>query len=147
LKSPANIERFKKTFDFGEVVRAAICVADSDPEMENVVHHARLKNILEKLIVVNGPARLDLKYPSLTGCMGVSVEAFQYFTLAPKKDGDNDLVFAGLPLLDSKSQPFQTWAESGHNGVAMLIHRCTRIDSVADIFEESDEKKAEFRRR
>ncbi len=40
------------------------------------MHHAGLENIFEKLIIINGPTRLDLEYPSLTGSMGVSVETF-----------------------------------------------------------------------
>ncbi len=44
--------------------------ADSYRKMKNIMHHARLKNILEKLIVVNGAPRLDLKNPSLTGGHG-----------------------------------------------------------------------------
>ena len=78
--------------------------------MKNIMHHARLKNILEKLIVVNGPPRLDFKNPSLTDLMGVSIEAFQYLAFAPEKYRDNYLVFDGLPSLDAKSELFQTWA-------------------------------------
>jgi hypothetical protein len=66
--------------------------------MENVVHHACLKYILEELIVVNCPACLDFKYPALTGGMGVSIETLQYPALAPKKDGNNDLAFADFPF-------------------------------------------------
>src|ERR1017187_6946423 len=113
LKSPADIQRLKKTLDLGKIVRVAICVADRYRKMKNVMHHARLKNILEKLVVVNGPTCLDFKNPSLTGGMGVSVETFQYLAFAPKKHGDNYLVFEGLPFLDPKSQLFQSWAQSG----------------------------------
>jgi hypothetical protein len=59
LKSATYIERFKKAFNLGKVIRAAINVTHSYRKMKNVMHHARLKNILEKLIVVNGTARLD----------------------------------------------------------------------------------------
>lgn len=113
--------------------------------MKNVMHHARLKNILEKLIVDNGPACLDFKNPSFAGGMGVGVETLQYLALAPKKHGDDDLVFGGLPFLDPKSDLFQAWAEPSHNGVAMLFHRRIRIDGAGHFFEECDDKKAEFR--
>jgi hypothetical protein len=115
--------------------------------MKHVMHHASLKNILEKLIVIDGPACLDFKHPSLAGGMCVSVEALQYLAFAPKKHGDNYLVFAGLPFLDPKSELFQARAKSSHDGVAMLIHRCTRINTLGQLFEERDDKKAEFRRR
>jgi hypothetical protein len=74
LKSPADVERLKKTFNFGKIVRITICVADSYRKVENIMHHASLKNIFEKLIIINGPTRLDLKNPPLTGGMGVSIE-------------------------------------------------------------------------
>src|ERR1039457_7333412 len=90
--------------------------------MEDVVHHACLKNILEKLIVDNGPACLDFKNPSFAGGMGVGVETLQYLALAPKKHGDDDLVFGGLPFLDPKSDLFQAWAEPSHNGVRSEEH-------------------------
>lgn len=56
--------------------------------MENVVHHARLENILEKLVVVHGATGLDFKHPSLTCSMSISVETLQYFAFAAKKNGD-----------------------------------------------------------
>ena len=147
LKPSADIQRLKKTLDFGKIVRVSICVTDSYREMKHVMHHARLKNIFEKLIVVNGPASLDFKHPSLTGGMRVSVEALQYLAFAPKKHGNNYLVFAGLSFLDPKSELFQAWAKSSHNGVAMLVHRRMRIDTFGKLFEERDDKKTEFRRR
>ena len=145
LKSPADIQRLKKTLDLGKIVRTAICVADSYRKMKNVMHHARLKNILEKLIVVNSPTCLDFKNPSLAGGMGVGVETLQYLAFAPKKHWDNYLVLRGFPFLDLKSEFFQAWAESSHSGVAMLAYRCTRIDGISHFFENCDHKKAEFR--
>src|ERR1035437_5683204 len=136
LKSPADIKRLKKTLDLGKIVRIAICVANSYRKMTNVMHHARLKNILEELIVVNGSTRFDFKNPALTGGVSVRVETLQYLAFAPKKHGDDYLVFDGLPFLDPKSELFQAWAELGHSGVAMLAHRCSRIDGVGQPFEE-----------
>jgi len=74
LKSRADVERFKKALNLGKVVRFAIGVADSYRKMETITHHASLKNIFQKLIIVNGPTGLDLKNPPLTGGMGVSIE-------------------------------------------------------------------------
>jgi hypothetical protein len=74
LKSPADVERLKKTFDFSKIVGITIGVPNSDRKMKNVVHHARLEDIFEKLIVVDGSTCLDLKDPPLTGSMSVSVE-------------------------------------------------------------------------
>jgi hypothetical protein len=136
LKSPAYVKRLKKTLNFGKIVGIAIVVAHSYRKMKNVMHHACLKYILEELIVVDGPTCLDLKNPALTDGMGVSVETFQYLAFAPKKHWDNYLVFGGLPFLDPKSELFQARAESSHNGIAMLIHRCTRIDCIGHLFEE-----------
>ena len=136
LKPPADIQGLKKALDFGKIVRISICVADGYRKMKNVMHHARLKNVLEKLIVVNGPTCLDLKYPSLTGGMRISVETLQYPAFAPKEHGDNYLVFNGLTFLYLKSKFFQARAESSHNGVAMLVHRCMRINALSQLFEE-----------
>ena len=44
-----------------------------------------LKDIFEELIVVNGPTRFDLKNPSLTDGMSVSVEAFPVSCLYAQK--------------------------------------------------------------
>jgi hypothetical protein len=104
LKPPANVERFKKTLNFGEIVRIMIRVAHCYRKMKNIVHHARLKNILEKLIVVNGSACLDFKNPPFASRMGVSVETLQYLALPPKKHGHDYLVLERLPLLDPKSE-------------------------------------------
>lgn len=147
LKPSAYIQGLKKTLDFGKIVRIAICVADGYREMKNVIHHARLKNILKKLIVSHGPTRLDLKNPSLAGGMGVGVETLHYLALAPEKHGDNYLVLDGLPFLDPKSDLFQSRAKPSHYSVAMLIHRCARIDGTGHLFEKCDNKKAKFGRR
>ena len=147
MKPPANIQRLKKTLNLGKIIRIAICVTDSYGKVKNIVHHACLENILKKLIVVNGPTCLDLKNPSSTGSMGVSVKTLQYLTFAPKKDGDDYFVFDGLPFLDPKSKFFKTWTESSHNNVAMLAHRCARIDSVGHFFKKCHDRESEFRRR
>src|SRR5580704_3677858 len=91
LKSPADVERLEKTFNFGKIVRITICVANSYREMKNVLHHARLKDIFKELIVVNGPTCFDLKNPTLTCGMSVSVETFQYLACAPKEHGNDYL--------------------------------------------------------
>ncbi len=75
LKSSANIERLKKLLNLGEIVRTAIRIANRYSEMKNIMHHARLENILKKLIVVYGPARLHLKHPPLARSMSVGIEA------------------------------------------------------------------------
>jgi hypothetical protein len=85
------------------------------------MHHARLENILEKLIVVDGPACLDFKYPVLSDRVSVSVEALLDLAFASEKHGDNDFVIAGLPFLDKKAHSFQSWPESGHNRIAGLV--------------------------
>ena len=100
LKPPTDIQGLKKAFNFGKIVRVSICVADGYREVKDVMHHTRLKNILEKLIVIDGPACLDFKDPSLTGGMGVSVEALQYLAFAPKKNGTT--------ILSSLDFPFST---------------------------------------
>src|ERR1700733_12685891 len=113
--------------------------------MQNVMHHAGLKNILEKLIIVDGAASFDLKNPALANSMCVSVKALQYLAFASKEHRNNYLVFAGLPFLDAESDFFQPWAEPRHNGVAMLDCHFARIDGVGHLFKEPDDKKAEFR--
>ncbi len=109
------IEIVRKKFP---LVAKYVFISYADEESEIATF---MKNILEKLIVVNGPTCLDLKNPPLTDGMGVSVKTFQYLAFAPKKHRNDYLVFAGLPFLDPKSELFQTWAESCHNRVAMLI--------------------------
>jgi len=147
LKSPANVEGLKKIFDFSKIVGIAIRVANSDRKVKNVVHHARLKNIFEELIVVNRSTCLNLENPTLSWGVSIGVEALEYLAFAAKKYGDNYFVFAGLPFLYPKSELFQARAESRHNGVAMLVHPLSRIDGVGHFLEECDDEKAEFRRR
>jgi len=60
LKSPADIERLKKTFDFGKIIRTTVSVAHGYREMKNIVHHTGLEDILEKLIIVDSPTCLYL---------------------------------------------------------------------------------------
>ena len=72
----------------------------------NVMHHACLKNIFEKLIVGNGAASLDFKYPTHAGRMSIGIEAFQYFPLSSKEYGNNYLVFVRLSLLYLKPKTF-----------------------------------------
>jgi hypothetical protein len=115
--------------------------------MKNVVHHARLKNILEKLIVVDGSASFDFEHPPLDGGVGVGVETLQNFAFAPKQHGDDYFVVGGLSFLDTKSDRFQAWAQPGHDDIAMLASRRTRIDAVGQGFEESDDTETEFRGR
>ena len=133
LKSPADVERLKKALNFGKVVRIAIYVAHSYRKMKDVMHHAGLKNILEKLIIVNGSTCLNLKDPALGDGVSVGVETLQYLAFATEKHGDNDLVFARLAFLHLKSELFQTWAESCHDGVAMLARHRTRIDGICHL--------------
>src|SRR5579864_6226305 len=112
--------------------------------MKNVMHHAGLKDILEKLIVVNGPTRLDLENPSLRDGMGVSVETLQYLAFAPEEHRDNDLILARFPFFHLKTELFQTWPEPCHDGIAMLGRTRTRIDGISHFFKEGDDKKAEL---
>ena len=104
LKSPADIQRLKKTLNFGKIVRVTIYVADSYRKMKNIMHHASLKNIFQKLVIVNGATCLDFKNPSLACRMCVSVEALQYLAFATKKHGNNYLVFAGLSFFGSAQE-------------------------------------------
>jgi hypothetical protein len=72
---------------------------------------ACLKDILEKLIVVNGTARFNFKYPPRSHGMSVSIETLQYFALSPKEHGDDNFALGGLSTLNPKSYPLQAWAE------------------------------------
>jgi len=59
----------------------------------------------------------------------------------------DNFAFGGFPFLNPKSELLQAWAEPSHNSIAVLAHRCTRINTLGKLFEESDDGKAEFRRR
>jgi hypothetical protein len=99
LKPPADIERFKKTLNLGKVVRFAIGVADSYRKMKNIVHHARLKNVFQKLIVINSPTGLDLKDPPRTEGMRVSVEThIKTLPLRPKSTGTTIFLSLDFPF-------------------------------------------------
>ena len=65
-------------FNLGKIVRTPIDVAHGYREMKDVVHHASLEDVLEKLIVVDCPACLDLKNPASFPRVGVCIEALQY---------------------------------------------------------------------
>ena len=147
LKSPANVKCFKKTFDFGKIVGIAIRVANSYRKVKNVVHHARLKNVFKKLIVIHRSTRLDLENPSFRRGVSIGVEALKYLAFAAKKHRNYNFVFAGLPFLHPESELFQAWPKPRHNGVAILVHPLSRIDGVSHFLEECDDEKAEFRRR
>ena len=74
LKSPADVQRLEETFNFGKIIRIAIYVADRYRQMKNIMHHAGLKNVFQKLIIINGPAGLNFKNPPLTGRVCISIE-------------------------------------------------------------------------
>ena len=111
------------------------------------MHHARLENILEELIVVNGPTRLDLKNLANAGGMSIGIEALQYLALASKKHWDNYLVLGGLTFLNPESERLQSWPEPSHNRVAVLLHSCGRINGVRILFEKGHDRKTKFWRR
>ena len=111
------------------------------------MHHARLKNILEELIVVDGPARLDFKYPTQAFGVSIGIETLLYFAFSTKKYGDIDLAFATLPLFNLKSNRFQSWPEPGHNLVAVLVQSCGRVYRIGERFEERHYRETKFRRR
>src|SRR5258708_3100428 len=115
-----------------------MCCEQLSQEMKNVMHHTCLKDIFEKLIVVNGPTSLHLENPPLIDGMSVSIEALQDLAFAPKKHRNNYLVFTGLPFLNSKSEFLKAWAESYHNGIAMLVYLFSRIDSIRHLLEKRD---------
>ncbi len=147
LKPSADIERLKETLDFGKIIGPAICVAHGYRKMKNIMHHGRLKYVLEELIVVNRPTSFDLKNPTLAGGMGVGVEALQYLAFPPKKHGNDYLVLDALPFLDSESEPLQPWAKPFHDAVARLVCLCGRIDSIGHRLKEPHNTEPEFRRR
>ena len=125
MKSTTDVKRFKETLNLGKVVRFSICISDSYRKMKDIVHHASLKYVFQKLIIINGLTCFDLKNPPRTESMRVSVETLQDFPFLPKKHRNNYLFVARLPFLDPKSDLFQAWAESCENGVAMLDLPCT----------------------
>ena len=92
MKSPADVQRLKKILDLCKIIRTAIGVADGYCEVKNVVHHTRLKDVFEKLIIVNRPTRLYFKNPPFIGGMGISVETFQYLAFPPEKHRYNYLI-------------------------------------------------------
>jgi len=121
LKSPAHIEGFKERFDLRKIVRSAIGVAHGNRKVENIVHHASLKDVLEELIVIDGPSRFNLEHPARFGVVRISVEALQHFPLSSKEHRDNYLLLTRLAPLDTESEFFETRPQERHNGVAVLV--------------------------
>jgi hypothetical protein len=132
LEASTDIEGLKKVLDCGKVIRSAICVAHGDRKIKNPMHHACLKNILEELIVGNGPPCFDLKYPFLPCGVGVGIEALLFLAFASKEHRDFNFVIGRLPFLDMKADRFQSRPKSLHNRIAGLVGRSIRIDGIGD---------------
>jgi len=111
------------------------------------VHHARLKDIFEELVVIDRPTGLDLKDPSAAGRVGVGVEAFQYLAFASEEHMYDHLAFGGFPFLDSKSEVLQVPGRRCATTVS-LCWSFVVLESIIGLgLEERDYSKAEVRRR
>lgn len=84
------------------------------------MHHAGLKDVLEELVVVNGPPSFDFDHPTAACGISVRIEALKYFALPPEEDGNNDFFLGRFSFLDSKPELLQTGPELRHDYVAML---------------------------
>ena len=105
--------------------------------------HARLKNVLEKLVVGNCPTRLDFKHPVVGFGISIGIETLVDLAVATIKHRDVDLAFAALPFLDPKSDLFQFWPKPRHNYVAVLDQRFSRVNGIGEIFEYLHDGNAE----
>ncbi len=70
------------------------------------MHHARLKNVFEKLIVIDSSTSLHFKDPTDTRRVCISVEALQYLAFSAEKHWYNNLIVRGLTLLNPEAYLF-----------------------------------------
>ena len=106
LKAPTNIKCFKEVLDGGKIIRTAVCVTYRDRKIENPMHHARLENIFQELVVRHCPPSLNFKHPSLVGGVGISIEALLFLTSVSKKHRDFNLFIRRLSFFDTKTNFF-----------------------------------------
>ena len=61
-KSAADVERLHERVDAPEIVAAAVVIAYAQGQVVDTVHHGRLKDVLQELVIDNCSAGLNLKY-------------------------------------------------------------------------------------
>ncbi|MFQ5792196.1 MAG: hypothetical protein ACE5JI_17135, partial [Acidobacteriota bacterium] len=92
LQPLASVERFEKPDDSLKILRLPVHFANRDTEIVNVMHHARLKKILEELVVNHSPACFDLDNHSPLTVPGIGLKPFLHRAMAPKKHRHTNLL-------------------------------------------------------
>lgn len=113
--------------------------------MKNIMHRARLKNILEELVVANGPASLYFQHPSYP-LLAAWASALKHFNILPLRPNSTGTTI--LPSLDFPSQPeirvFPVPGEVEPSRVTILADGRARVDGVSQFLEKCDDENVQI---
>lgn len=103
-KTAGNIHGFKECVDTLKIIFPSVVAPHRYNEIFNLVHHARLENIFEKLIIIDRSACFDFNDYSTVIAHGICIEIFILAVSASKENWDLNLFFLLFPRLHLKSE-------------------------------------------
>jgi len=139
----ACVQGFKETFDSGEVWQRAVMIADRNGQIIDVLHHAGLKQVLEKLIIDHSTACFYFYNKTSRGMVGVGVERLFDYSISAEQDRNKNFLSVFPAQLDLKSELQQWLPENGKNGVA--VQEClARLDLSGDFRERLNNLTSQY---
>lgn len=149
----ACVQRLEEAADRIEVLAvspaAVVDLTDCDPEIGYIVHHARLEEILEELVVRDSTTGLYLENEALTRRISlverIGIEGLLRRTHLSEQNRHADLVGISLAGLDLESSRLQIRGQPGKHVVAREVV-VMRDNVFMDCLESLDHKTAQTRR-
>ncbi len=92
----ACVEGIHEAADSVEIVDPSIVLPDGDSQVEDVVHHAGLKEVFQELIVHDSTASFDLDDKSFRLMVGIRVEGFFEAAVEPEEDRNGNSLVVGI---------------------------------------------------
>lgn len=110
-----------------KVVAASIVISHCEHQEFNAVHHARLKYILEKLVVHDSTSRLDFDHDISIFAKGIGIKKFVDVVVQAKQHWYENFSPLGFPRLNRESQRFKPRAEEPQSAVAVQCVFCASL--------------------
>ena len=109
LQSVAGIQRFEESDHFLEVIAGSMEISEYYSEIQDIVHYAGLKEVLEKLVVRHSPSGLHLDNEMFVPVLGMSLEGLLGNPLHTEQDRNRNLLAFFLPPLDFEANLRQSF--------------------------------------
>ncbi len=114
-----GVQRLEKLANCLEILIASIVFPNCYSEILHIMHHAGLKEVLQKLVVGHAPTCFNLQYKPVGLMVGVGVEGFLSRTVSPEKDGNANLFIFVLACFDFKVFFFEMFSDRFKNLIAV----------------------------